>query len=121
MAISGVPSPLQHPAARVIREGEVESFISYLNGNVQIGPHQFDEFIECLRGTCQSIEWALDACSLPEGLLNDTKFCRAIDERLFCCSECDWWCEIDEMADQDDDEVEPVCDECYDGELDFDD
>lgn len=60
---------------------------------------------ERLRGTCLTI------ASLGEdfeALENDSKFCAELDQLVFCCTDCDWWHELSEMADGGD----WVCEEC---------
>jgi hypothetical protein len=60
---------------------------------------------EQLTGTCQSIS---DLGEEFENLENDAKFCARLDELIFCCSKCDWWCDQSEMSEKED----WVCDEC---------
>lgn len=58
--------------------------------------------IDELRGTCQSIE------SLYPEALDDPEFCAALDEELFLCEECEWWCERSEESE----EREGYCEDC---------
>lgn len=70
------------------------------------------EIIEYLRGTCQSADEVFEKF--------DTNFdditleeARVIDEHIFCCDACGWWCETSEMSeDWEDYADEPVCEDC---------
>lgn len=42
-----------------------------------------------LQGTCQSLEAVLER----HGLTDTKDVCEAIDQGVFCCDQCDWWCE----------------------------
>jgi hypothetical protein len=72
-------------------------------------PEDFDvqKLIEDLQGTCSSID-----DHLPEGMnwenLTDEDH-EAIDNEIFLCAECGWWCEACESNDKD---GEIVCDDC---------
>ncbi len=77
-------------------------------------PVDFDinSVIESLQGSCQSLDNAL-----PEGMeyedLSSEDF-DSIDNEIFKCTTCDWWCEI---ADQFEDENgEMVCSDCSDSD-----
>ncbi len=63
--------------------------------------------IESLQGTAQSIDDAL-----PEGMewadLIDEDH-NAIDNEIFLCPDCGWWCETSESTDRD---GEDVCQDC---------
>lgn len=63
------------------------------------------EAAECaawLLGTVNMLE-----TSRWEEFTNDPAFCTALDDRVFLCEECGWWCATEEMT-------EPsTCDECH--------
>lgn len=40
--------------------------------------------------------------------INDQSFCILLDNLIFCCDQCNWWCEIDEMSEDN------ICLECSD-------
>lgn len=61
-----------------------------------------------LRGTAQSMA---DLGEEFEDLANDKVFCERLDELVFICNVCDWWCDISELSDNGDGEL--VCDECH--------
>lgn len=58
-----------------------------------------------LQGTCKSIP---ELGEEFEALLNDDAFCARLDELVFECEECGWWCEISEMSQN----KEWTCEEC---------
>ena len=68
--------------------------------------------VEALRGQCQeSLLNVLERIEL-ETLEDDKNFTSALDEEVFECTACNWWCETSEM--NDDDDGQPVCDDCAD-------
>lgn len=56
-----------------------------------------------LTGTCISLQTAIESVLDEDdwALEDDLEFCLAIDDRVFCCSVCEWWCENSEMARED--------------------
>ena len=60
---------------------------------------------EALEGTAQSLH---DVASDEEQ--DDPNFCAALDELVFCCAECGWWCETGEACEGD--SGEDVCSDC---------
>ncbi len=75
-------------------------------------PETAETIAEDLRGTGQSLPEVCEKHGM-EGAEDDTDFCQQIDQLVFCCEQCDWWCEISEMADHPDNDL--VCDDCYKG------
>lgn len=80
-----------------------------------------DEVIEYLQGTCKSIDEALNECLDDEEVQwmsdveNEMEFCGFIDERIFNCARCGWWCETgDWITDEDPnwDPSEETCTQC---------
>lgn len=61
------------------------------------------EIADRLRGTCTE--------SIPEEYQDDMEVLRAIDDQVFVCAECEWWCGTDELS-EDDGSGEQFCDEC---------
>lgn len=59
-----------------------------------------EQVADDLRGTCRTLaevlEWH-DAVHIED----NADFCSGIDDLVFCCSECGWWCETSEMEDPD--------------------
>jgi hypothetical protein len=70
---------------------------------------RIDDIIAELCGTCQSLQNVL-----TDDEQNDAAILYAIDSELFECSECGWWCEISEAAEDDGGEPfdPPVCQSC---------
>lgn len=64
-----------------------------------------------LQGTCGSIAALGEEYEAAE---NSITFCDELDQLVFCCEQCNWWCEISEMAERDDDAW--ICQECTDEE-----
>ena len=70
-----------------------------------------DELIQYLQGSCNSLDEGIqtilgdyDSTDLsPEN-------CDQIDNEIFLCTGCGWWCEVSEMSEEDD---EQVCVECH--------
>lgn len=60
---------------------------------------QRTELIDDLTGSCMSLAEALATFDLTEDdlALSDHQ---AIDEQIFCCDDCGWWCGVEEMNDQ---------------------
>jgi hypothetical protein len=59
-----------------------------------------------LSGSCESL------ASLGEEYEDaemKSAFCNRLDELVFCCERCNWWCEISEISDK---HEEWICDEC---------
>lgn len=53
--------------------------------------------IEDLRGTTQSIAAVCEKHE-REDLENDSGFLAELDQQIFLCNSCNWWCEIHEMS-----------------------
>lgn len=72
-------------------------------------PAQRNELIDDLRGTCQTIDSALDKMLVPmtEDDLTPGDHA-AIDDQIFECESCGWWCEQGEQAEGHDD----TCSDC---------
>lgn len=66
------------------------------------------EVIDALQGTCGSLS---DHATDDE--CNDPAFCTEVDDQLFCCDACGWWCEIGEQST---DESAQICEDCFEGE-----
>lgn len=61
-------------------------------------PAEWIEVVEGLQGTYMN--------DPPEHLRDDPAFCDYLDNEIFRCSVCEWWCELSEM------ESEGVCSDC---------
>ena len=58
---------------------------------------QWNKIIEDLRGTCQSIIQVLSNHS-REDLEDHSGFLGELDQQIFRCESCDWWCELSEES-----------------------
>lgn len=67
---------------------------------------RIDEIIDSLRGTCRSL---IDFLEDQEDE-DDTALLEAIDQDLFCCDQCNWWCEQSEAHEGTSGDV---CDDCH--------
>lgn len=74
----------------------------------------WDEIVEHIRGTCNSIGSALETFNAGD-LEDDTEFLGHLDQEIFLCDTCGWWCETSEMA-EDEDETGQVCTDCSEQE-----
>lgn len=54
---------------------------------------KIDELIERLRGTCDSLDVRAEELGLDP---MDTELCARVDQEIFCCTICGWWCDQDE-------------------------
>lgn len=68
---------------------------------------EWDAIIDALRGTCDSLS---DKAS--DELQNDDRFCAYVDENIFLCHQCGWWCEIAEESSEDYGLDEWTCEDC---------
>ena len=75
-----------------------------------------------LQGTCQSLDYVLEETHNRPDLQNNTEFLGYLDDTIFCCTSCDWWCEISEEASEEyaDKFQELICRDCVDQQLDQD-
>lgn len=53
-----------------------------------------EELIEYLKGTCNSLDVGCAVCLLD---IDDIDY-EKLDEEIFCCEECSWWCTVDESS-----------------------
>ena len=59
---------------------------------------RIEAIIEDLKGTCRSMS---DACNSYGCEFDDltTEELEDLDNEIFCCDTCGWWCEISDMCD----------------------
>ena len=69
----------------------------------------WEEVIHELLGTCDSP--AMKG-NYVEALFDDAEFCAYLDDQIFRCNECGWWCDISEEASEDNDRDELTCSDC---------
>lgn len=63
------------------------------------------EIADALVGTCQST-----LAAMTEDEEDDVVLMSILDEIIFCCDQCGWWCPVDEVHDG------MLCDDCFDGD-----
>jgi len=77
---------------------------------------KMDELVEHLQGSCESLEDGLrkvldDDDADMESMTHDD--CLYLDDRIFNCEICGWWCEVgDTSPDQPDDDDRLICTQC---------
>lgn len=69
---------------------------------------QMAELVCDLQGTCQSLEEALAKDGFTEDDMSQANH-EELDNQLFCCVSCGWWCELCEEAEGC---SEPTCTDC---------
>lgn len=69
----------------------------------------WDKIIEAARGTCDSLYQILEQHDAQD-LEDHMPFLNYLDQTIFCCEQCNWWCEISEMSEHED----WVCRDCVD-------
>lgn len=67
---------------------------------------QIAEIAEELRGTPASLEGVMNVRGSSEDALTSDDH-QELDQHVFCCEECGWWCELSEMLEDRD----GVCDD----------
>lgn len=74
---------------------------------------QLNELIYALQGSCSTIaeqlemRWEMDEDDLT---MED---CLAIDDAIFCCTTCGWWCPISEETATAQGESDFGCSDCF--------
>lgn len=61
-----------------------------------------------LVGTCKTLA---DLGEEFENVENETAFCTTLDSLIFCCDCCGWWCDVDELKNETEQEL---CEDCND-------
>ena len=74
---------------------------------------KWQDVAEALRGQCTSdIEDTLEAHGLSVTLASDDSFLAFIDATVFCCTQCSWWCPIEEEVSDEHGLDDWTCEEC---------
>lgn len=76
---------------------------------------RWGHIVERLRGTCDMLEDGLEDED-AEDLQDHLPFLDYLDNHIFRCECCGWWCEISESVDSDDYDL--VCGDCVPDEED---
>lgn len=77
----------------------------------KIDDNQVQTIISTLQGTCDTLDGAVQEVCGDDFSEDDLTLEQLgeIDQQIFLCVDCGWWCEISEMSDIED---ENVCDDC---------
>jgi len=73
----------------------------------------WQEIIDYLAGSCNSLNSALDMFDAEHLDMHDP-FLKMLDDEIFLCNTCDWWCPIEEANMN----SELTCNDCCDQESD---
>lgn len=73
---------------------------------------KIEELISRLRGSCDSMTTVCEDLDLDD---MDSEVCAAVDDEIFCCSACGWWCDQSEEASEDAGLPEWTCRDCVGG------
>ncbi len=66
---------------------------------------RWNQLIYDLQGTCNELNSFLERHN-AEDLIDHISFLEYLDNHIFLCDGCGWWCELSEMSD------EGVCSDC---------
>lgn len=69
---------------------------------------RWNQLIYDLQGTCEGLYSFLERNA--EDLIDYMPFLEYLDQHIFLCESCGWWCELSEMAVT---EEICTCDDCY--------
>lgn len=75
----------------------------------KITDEQFQDLLETIQGSNETLCVICDKCGLDEKDLTDYQL-EEIDMNYIHCPSCGWWVESHEMVDED------HCEDCYEGE-----
>ena len=59
--------------------------------------HEYQQIIDDLKGTCLGLEAHLESLGRVE-LMDTASFTAQLDDQIFECAECGWWCEQSEAT-----------------------
>lgn len=68
-----------------------------------------EQIIEHLQGSCMSFSEACNSFDIESDKLTQEEL-EQIDDTIFCCEGCNWWCDVGERTLNKDEE--PVCEDC---------
>lgn len=83
---------------------------------MELNKTQVEEVINALRGSCSTIDEQLsmryDVAGIDE-FENEMEILLQIDDAIFCCTCCSWWCPIEEETATAQGESEYGCSDCF--------
>lgn len=69
-----------------------------------------DDIADRLVDQCMiDIGQAAEETNVPEELRDDADLISLVEDRVFCCDGCGWWCSVDELNTETD---QQLCDDC---------
>jgi anaerobic selenocysteine-containing dehydrogenase len=71
----------------------------------------WDAVIDGLRGTCNSLDSECETHGAPD-LVDHMPFLEHLDQEIFACTACGWWCGIDEEVSEEIGHDELICRDC---------
>lgn len=74
-----------------------------MNEKILTTSERAHEVADDLKGTARDLS---EFATAEE--INNIKFCCELDALIFSCQLCGWWCDVDEM------EQDDICIECFD-------
>lgn len=78
---------------------------------MELSEAQINQLINYLNGSCRSLEDGLndlfELTSMSE-VTNEQEMCDMVDDAIFCCDQCNWWCPQGTMSDK----VDWTCTDC---------
>ncbi len=85
---------------------------------------EISEVVNGLQGTCQTIDNIInmyiadDDIEGVDDISNEMELCDAIDNALFECATCGWWCEAGDYAENQNNPSGDICSDCNEDEED---
>jgi hypothetical protein len=65
---------------------------------------------DALEGQCvYDVDGMCEQLEVPDDLRDNARFLAFIDQKVFCCEQCGWFCSTDELNNDDGNEL---CDDC---------
>lgn len=55
-------------------------------------------FVEATQGTCMSEDEVFEREEIPENLRDEVDFWHEVENWIFLCTQCNWWCESSEHS-----------------------
>lgn len=68
----------------------------------------WEQIVYDVNGTCESLESHLETANALH-LHDHMPFLNYLDDQIFRCTCCSWWCPVSEMSEQSE---EPICTDC---------
>jgi hypothetical protein len=82
---------------------------------MRLSPEQMQKLVDHLQGTCMSLEQGLYECfelECSSEVENELEMCDYLDNSLFLCVACGWWCECGDYAENQSNPSGDICSDC---------